>query len=100
MDATAVRGRVHGMCARQALESEGEAITLGVELNASGELISLSGASPAPSAVRIAAATLAGSSDRTSLRERLAAAAGRRAVALVATWGKHRSENEVDDARE
>jgi RimJ/RimL family protein N-acetyltransferase len=39
MDATAVRDRVHGMWARQALESEGEALTLGVELSASGELI-------------------------------------------------------------
>lgn len=39
MDATAVRDRVHGMWARQALETEGEALTLGVELSASSELI-------------------------------------------------------------
>ena len=39
MDAAAVRDRVHGMWARQALESQGEALTLGVELSASGELI-------------------------------------------------------------
>jgi RimJ/RimL family protein N-acetyltransferase len=39
MDATAVRDRVHGMWARQALESEGEALTLGVALSASAELI-------------------------------------------------------------
>jgi RimJ/RimL family protein N-acetyltransferase len=39
MDATVVRDRVRGMWARQALEAEGEALTLGVELIASGELI-------------------------------------------------------------
>lgn len=39
MDATAVRDRVHGMWARQALEAEGDGLTLGVELIASGELI-------------------------------------------------------------
>ena len=39
MDATTIRERVHGMWARQALESEGEALTLGVELSATGQLI-------------------------------------------------------------
>ena len=39
MDATAVRDRVRGMWARHVLEAEGEALTLGVELLASGELI-------------------------------------------------------------
>jgi RimJ/RimL family protein N-acetyltransferase len=39
MDAAAVRDRVHGMWARQALDSEGQALTLGVELLESGELI-------------------------------------------------------------
>jgi len=39
MDAAAVRDRVHGMWARRALEAEGEALTLGVELVASGEMI-------------------------------------------------------------
>jgi RimJ/RimL family protein N-acetyltransferase len=39
MDDAAVRDRVHGMWARRVLEAEGEALTLGVELMASGELI-------------------------------------------------------------
>src|ERR1700761_5986881 len=39
MDAGAVRDRVEGMWARHALEAEGDALTLGVELIASGELI-------------------------------------------------------------
>lgn len=39
MDRSAVRDRVHGMWSRHVLEAEGEALTLGVELIASGELI-------------------------------------------------------------
>jgi RimJ/RimL family protein N-acetyltransferase len=39
MDATAVRDRLHGMWARPVLEAEGEALTLGVEIIATGELI-------------------------------------------------------------
>jgi len=39
MDAATVRDRVHGMWARHVLEAEGEALTLGVELMTSGELI-------------------------------------------------------------
>lgn len=39
MDAGAVRDRVEGMWARHVLETEGDALTLGVELIASGELI-------------------------------------------------------------
>ena len=39
MDASAVRDRVEGMWARHVLETEGDALTLGVELIASGELI-------------------------------------------------------------
>ncbi len=39
MDATAVRERLHGLWARQILEAEGEALFLGVELIATGELV-------------------------------------------------------------
>jgi RimJ/RimL family protein N-acetyltransferase len=39
MDARAVRERLQGPFARQVLEAEGEALFLGVELNATGELI-------------------------------------------------------------
>jgi RimJ/RimL family protein N-acetyltransferase len=39
MDATAVRERVQGSWARRALEAEGEALFLGVELTATGQLI-------------------------------------------------------------
>jgi RimJ/RimL family protein N-acetyltransferase len=39
MDAAAVRERVHGSWARRALEAEGEALLLGVETTATGELI-------------------------------------------------------------
>lgn len=39
MDATAVRERVHGSWARHALEAEGEALLLGVEITTTGELI-------------------------------------------------------------
>jgi RimJ/RimL family protein N-acetyltransferase len=39
MDAEVVRERLRGPWARQALQNEGEALTLGVELAASGELV-------------------------------------------------------------
>jgi RimJ/RimL family protein N-acetyltransferase len=39
MDATAVRERMHGSWGREALETEGDALFLGVELAATGELI-------------------------------------------------------------
>jgi RimJ/RimL family protein N-acetyltransferase len=39
MDAAAVRERLHGAWARPVLEAEGDALTLGVELTANGELI-------------------------------------------------------------
>lgn len=39
MDATAVRERLHGAWGREVLEAEGDALFLGVELAATGELI-------------------------------------------------------------
>jgi RimJ/RimL family protein N-acetyltransferase len=39
MDAAAVRERVHGLWRRRSLEAEGEGLFLGVELNATNELV-------------------------------------------------------------